>query len=65
MAGRRIITTLTVRDWELLAHAVTTAAAQYRKDSPGHEGVSDELDELKRRLTKAWNDGINVTTDRP
>lgn len=65
MAGREVSTTLTVRDWELLSHALVTTAGRYRGDSPGHEGVSEELDALRLRLQQMWGEGRNVATDRP
>lgn len=53
-ASRKLDVDLTVGDWELLTHALSTAAAHYDKDVTGHEGVSDSIRDLTRRLRSAF-----------
>lgn len=66
MAGRKISATLSLREWEILRHALATAAGTYTQDkSPAHEGVADEIREVAGVLRVAWANGTDVATDRP
>ncbi|MEU3686972.1 hypothetical protein [Streptomyces narbonensis] len=50
---RRLSVDLTVEEWNLLDHALFTAAAHYDNHVQGHDGTSDAIRALGRKITLA------------